>query len=124
MTRSKTVRSGASPLYVNYGASCSGDKKLGNRYFKHYRGFVPYEAMKRHCIKIDVFIDPCAGSGCFLAKHIDIISPLPGSRRQHLGLIPLYWHLETMGKEHPEDGAYIDKVGIILSTVSRLRETA
>jgi hypothetical protein len=88
MTISTTIRGGASPLFANQGALGRGDESLGSRYFKPFRGIVLREAMKRHCIKVDVLIDPCAGSGCFLSKHIDIISPSPGLRRQRFDLFP------------------------------------
>jgi hypothetical protein len=98
--RSAIVRSDASPLYANRGASDYGAQMSESRCFKIFRGIVLREARKRPCIKNDVLLDPCAGSGCFLAKHIDIISPLPGSRRQHFDLFPRTEILRRQGRVH------------------------
>jgi hypothetical protein len=68
---SAIVRSGAFPLFANQGALGRGDESLGSRYFKPLRGIVLHEAMKRHCIKFGVLIDPCVGSGNIFIKHID-----------------------------------------------------
>lgn len=57
MNRSTIVRSGASPLYANYGASSSGAKRPESRYFKPFRGIVLREAMKRYGIKFGVLIE-------------------------------------------------------------------
>lgn len=60
MTISATIRSGAYPLYADYGVSGSRLGMPESRYFKPFRGIVLREAMKRHCIKFDVLIEtPC-----------------------------------------------------------------
>lgn len=73
MTRLTTVRNGAYPLYANRGASGSGIEKLESRYFKPLRGIVLRGAMKRHCIKFDVLIDPCMGSAHFGVYAFDVL---------------------------------------------------
>lgn len=73
MIISAIVRSGAFPLFTNHGDSDSGDEKPESRYFKPFRGILLHKAMKRHCIKIDVLIDPCKGSGNILSYYFDVL---------------------------------------------------
>lgn len=100
MTISATIRSGAFPLLANHGASCSGAETLGSCYFKPFRGIVLREATKRHCIKVDVLIDPCVGSGHFIAYAVDVITICFNSRRQHLDLFPRTGILRRQGRMH------------------------
>jgi predicted nucleic-acid-binding Zn-ribbon protein len=72
MTISTTIRGGASPLFANQGALGRGDESLGSRYFKPFRGIVLREAMKRHCIKVDVLIDQFQATGGSFAKMFDV----------------------------------------------------
>ena len=71
MNRSTIFRSGAFPLYADYGVSGSRLGMPESRYFKPFRGITRFKAMKRLCIKFDVLIDPCVGSGYIFIKHID-----------------------------------------------------
>ncbi|MCH4007825.1 MAG: BREX-1 system adenine-specific DNA-methyltransferase PglX [Eubacterium sp.] len=73
MTRSTTVQNGAYPLYANRGASDGGAEGPESRYFKTFSGIVLSEAMKRHGIKFDVFIDPCMGSAHFGVYAFDVL---------------------------------------------------
>jgi hypothetical protein len=73
VTRSTTVQNGAYPLYANRGASDGGAEGPESRYFKTFSGIVLSEAMKRHGIKFDVFIDPCMGSAHFGVYAFDVL---------------------------------------------------
>lgn len=100
MTRLTTVRNGASPLYATYGASGRRVEKAESRYFKRFRGIALHRPMKRHCIRIDVIIDLCVGSGHFNAYAVDVITICFNPRRQLFDLFPRTGILSRQGSVH------------------------
>ena len=100
MIISAIVRSGAFLLFTNHGSLGHRVEILKSRYFKPFSGIVLREAMKRNCIKFDVLIDPCVGSGHFIAYAVDVITICFNSRRQHLDLFPRTGILRRQGRMH------------------------
>jgi hypothetical protein len=100
VTRLTTAQSGAYPLYANRRASGGGTESLESRYFKPFRGIMLLMPLRQHCIKFDVLIDLCVGSGHFNAYAVDVITICFNPRRQLFDLFPRTGILSRQGSVH------------------------